>query len=215
MKQVYFYKLYERLWHWIQALAILGLLSTGLTIHFPSLCQLGFVHAVTIHNLLGFILVGNAFLALFYHLTTGQIRQYLPQPRDFTTQAVQQATYYLRGIFRNEPHPFQRSPLARLNPLQQITYLAILNLLLPLQVLTGLALWGAQRWPGVIDALGGLPILAALHTLIAWLFAAFLIGHIYLTTTGPTPLSNLRAMIVGWDRIEENHGNTEPQVQRL
>lgn len=214
MRQVYLYKVYERVWHWLQALVILGLLLTGLAIHFPALRVLSFASAITIHNALGFILLGNAFLALFYHLTTGEIRQYLPQPKDFVTHAAQQAGYYLRGIFHNQPHPFERSPLAKLNPLQQITYLAILNVLLPLQVLSGLAMWGAQRWPGVIDAIGGLPLLAKAHTLVAWLFAAFLIGHIYLTTTGATPLSHIRAMIIGWDRIEENHVNREPEMLR-
>ena len=215
MKQVYFYKLYERLWHWLQALVILSLMATGLEIHFPSLRLLGFANAISIHNVLGFVLIGNAFLALFYHLTTGEIRQFLPQPKDFATQAAQQAVYYLRGMFRNQPHPFERSPLAKLNPLQQITYLVILNVLLPLQVLSGLTMWGAQRWPGAVDAVGGLPVLAKGHSLVAWLFAAFLIGHIYLTTTGSTPLSHIRAMIVGWDRIEETHVNEQPEMQRV
>jgi thiosulfate reductase cytochrome b subunit len=207
MKQVYFYKVYERLWHWLQAMVILCLLLTGLVIHFPGLRLLSFASAISIHNVLGLILVGNAALALFYHLTTGEIRQFLPQPKDFVSQMAQQAAYYLRGIFRNEPHPFERSPVAKLNPLQQITYLAILNILLPLQMLSGLAMWGAQRWPGAIDAVGGLPLLAKVHMLVAWFFTAFLIGHIYLTTTGSTPLSHIRAMITGWDHIEENHVN--------
>ncbi len=211
MKQVYFYKLYERLWHWLQALAIVGLMATGLEIHFPSTIRMiGFADAISIHNILGFVLLGNAFLALFYHLTTGEIRQFLPQPRDFFTQAAQQAGYYMRGIFHDAPHPFDRSPVAKLNPLQQITYLIILNALLPLQVLSGLAMWGAQRWPGMVDAVGGLPLLAKVHTLVAWLFAAFLIGHIYLATTGSTPLSHIRAMIVGWDHIEETHVSEQP-----
>ena len=33
---------------------------------------------------------------------------------------------------RGEPHPFEKQPGKRLNPLQQVTYLAILNVLLPL-----------------------------------------------------------------------------------
>ena len=215
MKRVYIYKFYERVWHWLQAIVILGLLLSGLSIHFPGLRILSFASAISIHNVLGFVLVGNAFLALFYHLTTGEIRQFLPQPRDFMSQALQQADYYLRGIFRNEPHPFERSPVAKLNPLQQITYLAILNVLLPLQVLSGLAMWGAQRWPGMVHSVGGLPILAAIHTVVAWLFAAFLIGHIYLVTTGPTPLWHIRAMVVGWERIEENHVHRQPESQRV
>jgi thiosulfate reductase cytochrome b subunit len=118
----------------------------------------------------------------------------------FFGQAIQQARYYLSGIFRGEPHPFEKSPKRKLNPLQQATYLIILNLLLPLQVVTGILIWGMQRWPATSAWLGGLPTVAAVHAFGAWLFAAFLLMHVYLTTTGQTPLSNLRAMALGWER---------------
>jgi thiosulfate reductase cytochrome b subunit len=81
----------------------------------------------------------------------------------------------------------------------------ILNVLLPLQMFSGLLMWGAQSWPDAVRAIGGLPTLARVHTLGAWLFAAFLIAHVYLTTTGPTPLAMIRAMIVGWDESEETY----------
>ncbi len=213
MGRVHLYTLYERVWHWLQAACVLGLLVTGLKMHWPDAVPLaGFPTAVSVHNVLGLVLLGNAFLALFYHLTTGEIRQYLPEPRDFFTLAVKQARYYLRGIFRKEPHPIERSPRHKLNPLQQVTYLVILNLLLPVQMLSGLLLWGAQWWPGVVEAVGGLRALAAIHSLGAWLFAAFLIAHVYLTTTGPTPLALLRAMVVGWDRIEDSHVPVEKKA---
>lgn len=206
MRRVYLYSLYERIWHWLQALATIGLLVTGVELHWPGAVRLlDFPVAVTIHEILGFVLLGNAFLALFYHLTTGEIRQYIPEPRDFATLAVKQARYYLRGIFRGDPHPIQRSPHRKLNPLQEVTYLVILNVLLPLQMFSGLLMWGAERWPGVVSAIGGLPALARVHTLGAWLFAAFLIAHVYLTTTGSTPLALIRAMIVGWEQIEDDH----------
>jgi len=89
-----------------------------------------------------------------------------------------------------------------LNPLQQITYFGLLNVLLPLQGITGALMWGLQRWPGLAKGLGGLPILAPFHTIIAWLFAAFLILHVYLTTTGHTAVSSIEAMITGWEEIE-------------
>ncbi|MFO0907163.1 MAG: cytochrome b/b6 domain-containing protein [Isosphaeraceae bacterium] len=206
---VYLYSWYERVWHWLQAFTMIALLATGAEMHWPGTIRvLGFSLSVSVHNILGFVLLGNAFLALFYHLATGEIRQYLPEPHDFVTLAVKQARYYLVGIFRHEPHPFQRRAERKLNPLQELTYLVILNLLLPLQIVSGLAMWGAQRWPGAVAAIGGLPPLAKVHTLVAWLFAAFLVAHIYLTTTGPTPLAHMRAMIVGWDEIEEE--NEEP-----
>ena len=53
--------------------------------------------------------------------------------------------------------------------------------------------------------LGGLPFLAPFHTLIAWLFASFIVMHVYLTTTGHTPLAGIKAMMMGWDEVEVHH----------
>lgn len=207
LDRVYMYGIYERLWHWLQTVAILMLIVTGLIIHRPDLFgAFSFRYTVLVHNVLAAILVANAGLSLFYHLASGEIRQFLPRPYGFFDQAIEQAKFYLSGIFRGGEHPFEKTPDRKLNPLQQMTYFAILNVLLPLQVLTGLLMWGAQRFPGATDAVGGLPLLAPFHTLIAWLFAAFIVLHVYLTTTGPTPLAGIRAMIMGWDEVEV-HGH--------
>jgi len=204
-KRVYLYSAYQRIWHWLQALIIILLLLTGLEIHAPeSFPVFGFAAAVAVHSVLGFLLIANALFGLFYHLTTGRIREYLPEPHDFFTMAGRQALYYVRGIFRGDPHPLQRRPGHKLNPLQQVTYLAILNILLPLQTLTGLLIWGLQYSPEWAGALGGLAVLGPAHTLIAWLFGAFLVLHVYLTTTGHTPTAHLRAMIAGWDETPEH-----------
>lgn len=206
---VYMYPVYQRIWHWLQALAILVLLLTGIEIHVTRLGILDFALAVRIHNVVGFVVVANAVFAAFYNLASGQIQHYLPEPHGFFGSAIVQARYYLRGIFRGEPHPFDKSPDQKLNPLQQITYLGILNILLPLQMATGVLIWGAQRWPAVDGIFGGLVVLAPLHAVGAWLFTAFLIMHVYLTTTGPTPLANLQAMVVGWDQVEATRDEAE------
>jgi thiosulfate reductase cytochrome b subunit len=67
-------------------------------------------------------------------------------------------------------------------------------------------MWGAQRWPDLANRLGGLPVLAPIHTLIAWLFASFIVMHVYLTTTGPTPLAGIKGMMLGWDEVEAESG---------
>jgi Ni/Fe-hydrogenase b-type cytochrome subunit len=207
--RVYMYSAYERLWHWLQSLAIMMLLLTGLEIHMPGTVRVfGFSLAVQIHNIVAFIVVLNALLAAFYHFASGQIRQYLPEPKGFFSQAIQQTQYYLRGIFKGEPHPFEKIPESKLNPLQQVTYLAILNVLLPLQVLTGLAIWGAERWPEFAGIIGGLSYVAPVHALVAWLFASFLIMHIYLTTTGHTPTANIKAMVTGWEEVHKEEGES-------
>jgi len=210
LKRVYMYSVYERQWHWLQTAAILLLLFTGLIIHKPDLFGLfKFPYVVQVHNVLAVILLINAFLAAFYHFASGDIRQYLPRPYGFFDQAFAQAKYYLHGIFRGDHHPFEKTHDRKMNPLQQITYLAILNVLLPLQIVTGALIWGAQRWPEEAERLGGLGTLAPLHTLIAWLFASFIVGHVYLTTTEHTPLTGIKSMITGWSELEAEHSGEE------
>jgi thiosulfate reductase cytochrome b subunit len=201
--RVYMYSRYERGWHWLQATTIIALVITGLEIHAPEVFGIaGFEVAVMIHRTLGFLLIANAFLGLLYHLMSGEIRQYFASSRDFVPLAARQASFYLKGIFRGQPHPFEKRPERKLNPLQRVVYVAILNILLPLQVVTGLLLWGAHRWPETVGAIGGLATLAAVHTAGAWIFLTFMTAHVYLITAGRTPFSNLRAMITGWDETE-------------
>jgi thiosulfate reductase cytochrome b subunit len=201
VRRVKLYPLYERLWHWIQALAVLWLLVTGLEIR-DHIALIGYETSIRLHNALGFFLLFNAFLGLFYYVTSGAISHYVSEPRDFATLAFRQVAYYVRGIFRGDPHPVERTAKERLNPLQKATYVIILNVLLPWQVFTGVAIWGLERWPHIEEWLGGLPVLMPIHALGAWLFAAFIIVHVYLTTTsGHHPLSGIAAMIIGWEDI--------------
>lgn len=207
------YSPYQRIWHWLQAAGILLLVLSGLCLHNPGWCgPIDFATVVLIHNFLGFLLIANAFLGLFYHATTGAIRQYLPEPHDFVSLSVRQARYYLRGMFRGEPHPLQKTPDRRLNPLQQVTYLMILNVLLPLQIVTGVLMWGGQRWPELIGAIGGLRTLGMVHTFGAWMLVAFTVAHLYLTTTGHTPLANIKAMILGYEDIPAPDVDTRPDA---
>jgi thiosulfate reductase cytochrome b subunit len=181
--------------------AVILLLWTGLEVR-GTVRAIGFETSVRLHEALGFFLLANAFLGLFYFLTSGAIRQYVAEPRDFATLAFRQAAYYLRGIFRGAPHPVERTARARLNPLQKAVYVGILNVLLPWQVLTGLAMWGLERSSRLASITGGLGTLAPLHVLGAWLFAAFLVAHVYLTTTsGRRPLSGIYSMVTGGDDV--------------
>jgi thiosulfate reductase cytochrome b subunit len=203
LKKVYMYEAYERFWHWLQTITIILLLFTGLIIHRPDIFGMfAFPNVVIVHNVLAAVLVINAGLSLFWHLAGGEIKQFIPRPYGFFDQAIVQTQYYLKGIFSNEPHPFEKTRERHLNPLQQITYFGILNVLLPLQILTGILMWGVQRWPAFAGALGGLPVLAPFHSLVAWLFASFIVLHVYLTTTGPKPLGGIEAMVTGWDEVE-------------
>ena len=205
-RRVQMYDAYRRFWHWLQAITIVALLLTGLIIHRPDLFAVfSFRGVVSLHNVLAAILVINAALSLFYHLATERMREYIPRPYGFFDDAIRQAKYYVSGIFKGEPHPFEKRPDDRMNPIQKLTYFGILNVLLPLQILTGALMWGVQEWPEIAGAFGGLPFLAPFHSLVAWLFATFILGHVYLTTTGPTPLEAIRGMVTGYEEVED-HG---------
>jgi len=202
-RRVYMYGAYERLWHWTMALCILLLLLTGIRIHFPeSFEPLQFRTAIFVHNSMAVVLLVNALLSLFFHLATGEIRQFVPRRAGFFQRVLAQALYYGKGIFFGANHPSSKSPERKLNPLQQITYVGLLNVLFPAQIISGILLWLGGYDPDLLGPLGGLAIIAPLHNLGSWLFAAFLVMHVYLTTTGHTLLSNLSAMVDGWEAVE-------------
>jgi thiosulfate reductase cytochrome b subunit len=206
-ERVKLYDAYDRIWHWLQAGSILMLIFTGLIIHKPHIFGMfSFAYVVQVHNVLGFILLINAAMALFYTVASGTIKRFFPNPDGFFARIFEQAMFYSRGIFAGDEHPLEKTPQNRLNPLQQVTYLAIINILLPAQVVTGLLIWGMQHWPQLAAALGGLPVLAPVHTFLAWAFAAFIVMHIYLTTTGEKPLSGIKSMVTGWEDVELHNG---------
>ena len=201
MKREYVYQGFERFWHWTQAVLILFLALTGFEIH-GTLAFFGFEQAVRYHSVAAVGLVVLIALAIFWHFTTGEWRQYIPTRENLRAQAG----YYVVGIFRDAPHPTRKTALSKLNPLQRLVYLALKLLVIPVIVTSGL-LYMFYRYPQSrgIEALdvNGLTSIAVVHTAGAFLLVAFLVGHVYLITTGRTPSSNLRAMITGWEDLED------------
>jgi len=216
-KRVYMYESYRRFWHWLQTTSIVLLLFTGLIIHRPDIFGVfSFRGVVTIHNVIAVVLVLNAALSLFYHLATDRIREFIPHPYGFFDDAILQAKFYMMGIFKGEAHPFEKVPHSRMNPIQKATYFGILNVLLPLQIITGALMWGVQHWPDIANWFGGLPLLAPFHSLVAWTFATFILGHVYMTTTGATPLEAMRGMITGYEEVEvHEHEEIEEEKPKV
>ncbi len=203
IKKVKMYSLYERIWHWLQAAAVMILIVTGFEISYATyFSDTGFEGAVRLHNHAAAILLINAFLGLFYNVASGLLQRYVPGLADVFPFGLQHAGYYLWGIFTGAPHPFDKTPDKRLLPLQKITYFMILNVLLPLMVVTGLMKMAASYDPALVESFGGLRVLGPLHRFGAWLFASFLIVHVYMITTGPTVFSNLVSMITGNDYVD-------------
>jgi thiosulfate reductase cytochrome b subunit len=195
---IYLYTRYERFWHWLQSGLIILLLVTGFEIH-GNFTLMGFETAVKVHNILGLSwLIAFAFF-VFWVFTTGEWKQYIPTTR----KMFEVIRYYVIGIFRGEPPPFPKRKEAKHNPLQRITYLALAAALLPIQMLTGLLYWGYNSWQGWGVGWLSLKWMALLHLGGAFALLSFLVVHIYMTTTGHSISAHVKAMITGWEDVEE------------
>lgn len=195
-EKIYIFKRFERFWHWSQAGLIIFLMLTGFEIH-GSYSIFGFEKAVDLHTIAAWSLVGLWVFAIFWHLTTGEWRQYIPTRKN----VVAMIRYYLLGIFTNAPHPHRQTQLQKHNPLQRLAYLGVLLFISPLIWLTGWLYLFYERWDawglGTLD----LSAVATGHVLGAFMMLLFLIAHIYLITTGATVSSHLKAMITGWEEV--------------
>jgi len=196
-KKVYLYKRFERFWHWAQTLLIFTLIFTGFEIHGVS-SFMGYQNAVEWHNNAAWAFIILIVFAIFWHLTTDEWRNYIPTANNFKAQVQ----YYLTGIFRNAPHPTRKRSLSKLNPLQRLVYFFLKVLLIPLMVFTGL-FYLYFHYPVKGIELESLEYVAVLHTLGAYLLLSFIIIHLYLITTGRTITSNLKAMLTGWEEMDE------------
>lgn len=204
-KYVLIYKGFERFWHWMQAILILFLAFTGFEIH-GTYSFLGFHEAVTYHNIAAYLFLGLTIFAIFWHLTTEEYKQYIPTFKNIKAQL----DFYLFGIFRNAPHPTKKTLLSKLNPLQRLTYFGLKIVLIPATILTGI-LYMFYRYPTRygIEAINisSLKAIAIIHTASAIMLVTFVIVHLYLITTGTTITSNLKAMLTGYEEIEEEEEN--------
>lgn len=204
MRRVMIYSRFERFWHWTQATLIMFLALTGFEVH-SSFHLFGFEKAVYYHRIASYWLLGLIAFAIFWHLTTGQWKQYRPT----TLKLFEQIRYYLIGMFKGEPHPTQKNELSKLNPLQRLTYLGFKLFLIPLVVITGLLYMFHKHIDKnniIVISRFDLEVVANLHVIGAFLLIAFLIVHVYMTTTGHTPTSNIQAMITGYEELEtEEH----------
>ena len=215
MKKVYMYAVYERFWHWLQTFAIVLLLFTGLIIHRPDIFGIFSFRVRGADPQCSGCPAGDQCCSVAV-LPPGERRNPPVHPAAvrFLRPGHRTGQVLPAGIFKGEEHPFEKIPEKKLNPLQQITYFGILNVLLPLQIITGALMWGVQQWPQIAGWFGGLPFLAPFHSLVAWTFAAFIVGHVYLTTTGPEPLTSIQAMMNGWEDVEV-HGEPIARGENL
>ena len=193
--RIYFYTRFERFWHWVQALLIIGMLATGFEIH-GTYSFLGFEKAVSWHNAFaGAWGILYAFI-LFWIVVTGEWKQYVPRLKNVTAVIY----YYSAGIFMGKEHPAHKTAEEKHNPLQRLIYVSLLSILLPFQIGTGILYYVYTDWAALgIQGMLSLKVISALHAAGAFSLLAFVIVHVYMTTTGPTVFAYLKGMLTGYE----------------
>jgi thiosulfate reductase cytochrome b subunit len=200
MTRIYLFKRFERFWHWSQAALIIFMLLSGFEVH-GTYKVFGWQQAGNLHTTAAWALIVLWAFAIFWHLTTGEWKQYKPT----TEKMVAVMRYYAFGIFDpNAHHPFITTQLTKHNPLQRMAYLGVKLFINPLIWVSGLVYLYYYEL-GRAGVLNGVQLgtVAFLHTLAAFLMLIFLIVHVYFATTGHTPLAHIKAMITGWADLED------------
>jgi thiosulfate reductase cytochrome b subunit len=201
MSSVYLYPVWVRLWHLVNAILFLILIITGLSMQYsnPDYTMIRFDLAVSAHNIAGILLTFNYLVVFFGNMFTKNGMYYRLKIRWLVKEIPVQTHYYLIGIFRGEKAPYPINSRRKFNPLQKVSYVAVLYFLLPFIFLTGWAL----IFPGLlfinkIFGTSSLHFTDLVHIIVGFILSIFMFVHIYLCTIGKPRGSHFRAMLSGW-----------------
>lgn len=198
--RIYLLPFWIRIWHWTNALLIIVLAITGISLHFadPKLPLVEFSLAARIHDVAGLALVALYVFFVIANIVTGNWWQYVPKPPGVMERCVKQARWYMYGIFKGEPHPYRVSEEANFNAMQAIAYWIMMYVVMPVMLITGLLFLYPEFAPDRFAGFDGLLPVAILHYLTGAVIIMFMIAHIYLGTTGKTATSMFKTMVTGW-----------------
>ena len=150
------------------------------------------------HLAFAWMLALGLLLYLLWSLVNGHLR------RDIH---ITRAEWRPRQIWRDiGEHARLRFPTGaaalRYNVLQKIAYAGVLFVLLPLMILTGLAMSpGTDAWlPLVTEGFGGRQSARSVHFICAWLLVLFFLVHIAMVLLAG-PVNEVRSMITGRYRL--------------
>jgi thiosulfate reductase cytochrome b subunit len=199
MKRTYLHPLPLRIWHWSNALLVVILLVTGIQLRIPGIASLRPTDpALLVHRYAGWAMAVSFAIWLVYGLLIDHLIHYSIRRRDLKG-VFSQAKFYLVSIFRGEENPFRPSPEDKFNPLQKLAYGAIMCLFTPVLVVTGLLYSDILLLRKYILLLNVVGVLDAIHVIGAYVFALYLVVHVYMATLGRTAFSHITAMIVGYE----------------
>ena len=184
-----------RVTHWTTAASFLALLVSGIAILLahPRLYwgETGAVGTPSLLDLpLPFLLTGQSGWGRYLHFLSAWV-------------CVLVGVVYVFGStrhFRDDLFRVQTEELAKYNILQRLTYIAVVFVLFPLMIWTGLAMSPAitSVFPVIVSVLGGQQSARTIHFIVASALVLFLVAHIVMVyLAGFT--RRVGAMILGGD----------------
>jgi Ni/Fe-hydrogenase b-type cytochrome subunit len=224
------HRLSTRIWHWINAVTLTVMLMSGLMIFnahprlywgeyganfdhawleigtptraFPGWATIpshySLADARLWHFAFAWVLAVGLLIYLLWSLANGHLR------RDIH---ITRAQWRPRHIWHDvKQHARLRFPTGaaalRYNVLQKIAYAGVLFGLLPLVIVTGLAMSPGMdaAWPFLTEIWGGRQSARSLHFIAAFCLVAFFVVHIVMVVLAG-PVNEVRAMITGWYRL--------------
>jgi len=214
-----------RLWHWVNAVALVVLFMSGLNIsnahrylywgnygfdpadawakvmRFPAWATIpqryDLAEARDWHNLAAWPFALGLLVIWAAMLANGHFRRRLATcPADWTPRAV---------IASLRAHAGGDAGAGHYNPMQRILYGLVFGVLLPAMVLTGLAISPGiePAMPWLVEILGGRQSARSLHFITAWGLFGFVVIHVVLALTD---WRRIAGMVTGRSPEETIHG---------
>jgi thiosulfate reductase cytochrome b subunit len=203
-EKLYLYPVVIRVWHLMNALLILCMIITGISLQYsdPNFPLISFGVAVEIHNMAGILLSISYLIFIIGNIVSGNLKHYKINYQGLIARNITQFKYYTFGLFKGEKAPFPVTAENKFNPLQFTAYLSIMFFFVPLVIITGLGLLFPGIVPTTFLGIGGIFLTAILHVIAGFFISIFLFIHVYFCTIGSTPTSNFKSIITGYHDSE-------------
>ena len=200
--KIYFYPIWLRIWHGVNAIGIILLIITGISMQSGGETEIiSFNANVNIHNYAGVTVSLNYLLFLLGNLFTSNSKFYIIKPKGFLKRPMKQAYYYAWGMFHGMKAPYPLSEKRKFNPLQKYFYLLVMYLAVPLVIISGFALLFPEIIIQKIYNISGVFITAITHSAMGFFISIFLIIHLYVASIGKSPVENFKSIINGWHHV--------------
>jgi thiosulfate reductase cytochrome b subunit len=199
-KGLYLYPAIIRIWHFLNAILIIVLIVSGVSMQYSDPAQpfLRFDVAVTLHNISGIVLTVNYLVFIIGIIISGNAKQYRIRLEGLRERLIKQFRYYTIDIFKGAEAPFPVTKKNKFNPIQQVTYFLIMFIFMPLLYISGLSLLYSGTLIRQLFGTQSFFYTDILHMIIGFLISIFLIIHLYFCTIGTKPLNNFKSIITGY-----------------